>query len=92
MVDQQIFNIAVALVGALGGWWMNTMWQSLKDLQKADKELADKVAAPELLDADTLALIRNSNRLINGDMRNSAANWTANQSLALTGGFSAEIS
>lgn len=29
VVDQQIFNIAVALVGALGGWWMNTMWQSL---------------------------------------------------------------
>lgn len=27
-----------------------------------------------------------------GLMRNSAANWTANQSLALTGGFSAEIS
>lgn len=48
-MDQQIFNIAVALVGALGGWWMNTMWQSLKDLQKADRELADKVAAIEIL-------------------------------------------
>lgn len=48
-MDQQLFNIAVALVGALGGWWMNTMWQSLKDLQKADKELADKVAAIEIL-------------------------------------------
>lgn len=48
-MDQNIFNIAVALVGALGGWWMNTMWQSLKDLQRADKELADKVAAIEIL-------------------------------------------
>lgn len=49
IVDQQLFNIAVALVGALGGWWMNTMWQSLKDLQKADKSLADKVASIEVL-------------------------------------------
>jgi glutathionyl-hydroquinone reductase len=48
-MDQQLFNIAVALVGALGGWWMNTMWQSLKDLQKADRELADKVSAIEIL-------------------------------------------
>jgi hypothetical protein len=48
-MDQQLFNIAVALVGALGGWWMNTMWQSLKDLQQADKDLADKVAAIEVL-------------------------------------------
>lgn len=47
---------------------------------------------PNLLDPTTLSMIRDHNRLINGDMRNSAANWTANQSLALTGGFSAEIS
>jgi hypothetical protein len=49
-VDQQsLFNIAVALVGALGGWWMNVMWQSLTDLQKADKLLADKVSSIEIL-------------------------------------------
>ncbi len=62
---------------------------------------------PPMLDANSLAMICDHNRLINGDMRidqlqsgngevglmrNSAANWTANQSLALTGNFSAEIS
>lgn len=48
-MDQQFFNIAVAMVGGLGGWIMNTMWQSLKELQTADKDLADKVGAIEIL-------------------------------------------
>lgn len=49
MDQQSLFNIAVALAGALGGWWMNVMWQSLTDLQKADKLLADKVSSIEIL-------------------------------------------
>lgn len=44
-----MFNIAVALSGFLGGWWVKTIWESLKDLQKADKDLADKVSSIEVL-------------------------------------------
>ncbi len=47
--SQVLFNIAVSLVGALGGWWMNIMWQALRDLQKADKILAEKVSSIEVL-------------------------------------------
>lgn len=47
--SQVLFNIAVSLVGALGGWWMNIMWQALRDLQKADKILAEKVSSIEIL-------------------------------------------
>jgi hypothetical protein len=30
MMDQTLFNIAVAIAGALGGWWMKAMWDSMK--------------------------------------------------------------
>jgi hypothetical protein len=49
MDQQQFFNIAVAIIGALGGWWMRVMWQSLKELQAADSKLADKVSSVEVL-------------------------------------------
>jgi hypothetical protein len=31
------------------GWWLNNVWTSLKDLQAADRELAEKVASIEVL-------------------------------------------
>lgn len=46
---QMIFNIVVGIAGALGGWWMKTMWEALKDLQSADRDLANKVASIEVL-------------------------------------------
>lgn len=49
MSEQQIFNIAIAIIGALGGWLMRIMWQSLKDLQTRDEKLADKVGQIEVL-------------------------------------------
>lgn len=49
MDEQQIFNIAIAIIGALGGWLMRIMWQSLKDLQTRDDKLADKVGQIEVL-------------------------------------------
>lgn len=48
-IDQTLFNIVVGVCGALGGWAINTMWGALKDLQRDDKALADKVAAIEVL-------------------------------------------
>jgi hypothetical protein len=40
------FLIAVALLG--GGWFLNNVWSSIKDLQVADKDLADKVSKLEV--------------------------------------------
>lgn len=48
-MSQEIFNIAVAIAGALGGWWLKVMWETLKDLQIADRQLVDKVSKIEIL-------------------------------------------
>ena len=49
MNEQQFFNVAFAIIGALGGWWMRVMWQSLKELQAQDSKLTDKVGNIEVL-------------------------------------------
>lgn len=49
-MDYQIlFNIAYAIAGTLCGFVLNNLWQAMKDLQKADRELTDKVASIEVL-------------------------------------------
>jgi len=48
-VDQQIFNWAVAGFGALGGFVLKSVWDAVKDLQRADTNLADKVSHMEVL-------------------------------------------
>lgn len=40
---QDAFNLAVGLVGTLAGFVLKAMWDGLKELQHADKELTDKV-------------------------------------------------
>ena len=49
MISQDIYNIIVGVAGALGGWWLKVMWETLKELQQADKELVDKVSRIEVL-------------------------------------------
>lgn len=46
---QLLFNILLSVAGFLGGWWLKVIWDSLKDLQTADKALAEKVASIEVL-------------------------------------------
>ena len=46
---QIFFDVAVAVIGAMGGWILNTIWVAVKELQKADKELAEKVGEIEVL-------------------------------------------
>lgn len=53
MEAQTIINIAIGLCGALGGWILNTLKQSIDELRKADSLLADKVQAIEILVAGT---------------------------------------
>jgi hypothetical protein len=47
--DQDTFDIAVAVAGALGCWWMRVIWQSVKELQDADRSLISKLSAIEVL-------------------------------------------
>ena len=44
-----MFNAIFALAGALGGWWMKAMWESLKDLEKADRNLNATVSDLKVL-------------------------------------------
>jgi len=46
---QTIVNWLLAGFGALIGFLLNTVWQAVKDLQAADKELAAKVSEIEVL-------------------------------------------
>ena len=48
-MNQELFNIAVGIAGVLGGWWLKVMWETLKELQAADRELVDKVSRIEVL-------------------------------------------
>ncbi len=46
---QALFNIAVMAFGALFVWVLKTSWDALKELQQEDKDLADRVAAIQVL-------------------------------------------
>lgn len=48
-MDQTFINWLLGGFGALIGFLLNAVWQAVKDLQKADKALADKVGAIEVL-------------------------------------------
>lgn len=49
MEPQIVINILAGLVAFFFGWWMKAMNEALKDLQDADKKLADKVSSIEVL-------------------------------------------
>ena len=46
---QVFFNMAITLVGFLGGWVLNSLKASIDGLQKADVSLTEKVQAVEIL-------------------------------------------
>ena len=46
---QMLFNIAIGVLGTIGGWMLNALWNALKDLQKVDQDLANKVGSIEVL-------------------------------------------
>lgn len=50
LMDYQVlFNLVVGLVGGIGGWLLNNLWLTVRDLQRADRDLADKVGSIEVL-------------------------------------------
>lgn len=48
-MDQTIINWLLSGFGALLGFLLNAMWQAVKDLQSADKELTKKLSEIEVL-------------------------------------------
>lgn len=48
-MDQTIINIIIAVAGGLLGFVMKSLYEAIKELQKADRELADKVSSIEVL-------------------------------------------
>ena len=46
---QNLFNIAMAIAGFLGGWVLNSLRDNIASLQKSDSDLADKVQKIEVL-------------------------------------------
>lgn len=48
-MEQTIINWMLAGFGGLIGFLLNAVWQAVKDLQKADRDLTTKVADIEVL-------------------------------------------
>ena len=48
-MDQSLINTIIGLVATLFGWVIRILWTSVTDLQKQDKDLADKVNSIEVL-------------------------------------------
>jgi hypothetical protein len=48
-MEQQIINVVFGLAGALGGWWLKVIWESIKDLQRTDSNLAKEVSQLNIL-------------------------------------------
>lgn len=46
---QTLFNIVLGVAAFLGGWVLNNIWTSVRDLQTADAQLARQVASIEVL-------------------------------------------
>ena len=66
MVEYQVlFDIAIGVIGVLGGWTLNTVWAAVKDLQEADKELAEKVGQIEVLVAGRYITREEFNQVLN---------------------------
>jgi CHASE3 domain sensor protein len=62
---QVLFNIILGLAGALFGFILNAVWNSLKDLEKSDKDLADKVSKIEVLVAGQYVTREELERVMN---------------------------
>ena len=64
-MDQIIINWLLAGFGALIGFLLNAVWQAVKDLQKADTTLADKVGKIEVLVAGAYIKRDEFDRMLN---------------------------
>lgn len=52
-IPSMVLDALIGAFGALAMWILGVAYNSLRDLQRADKELADKVSSIEVLVAGT---------------------------------------
>lgn len=52
-IPSMVLDALIGAFGALSMWILGVAYNSLRDLQRADKELADKVSSIEVLVAGT---------------------------------------
>lgn len=62
-MDQTIINWGFGLLSMTLGFLVRSIWQAVKDLQQADKELIDKVNTIEVLVAGQYVTQNDFNRL-----------------------------
>jgi len=46
---QPIFNALIGVCGAAGGWWLNTVWKSVTELQRQNRDTVEKLSRVEVL-------------------------------------------
>jgi len=49
METQSLINILIAVANFFGGWTLKVIWDALRALQAADRDLTSKVSAVEVL-------------------------------------------
>ena len=54
-MDQTLINWLLGCFGTLIGFLLNAVWQAVKDLQSADKQLVEKMSQIEVLVAGDYA-------------------------------------
>lgn len=61
---QEAFNLAMLLVAAMGGWGMKMLYDAIKSLKQADKELGEKVQNLELSIAGSIATKEDTEKIL----------------------------
>ena len=64
-LDQTIVNWVLGGVGTVLGFLLNTVWQAVKDLQAADKQLTEELAQVKVLVAGDYVKKEEFNQNIN---------------------------
>jgi hypothetical protein len=66
MSDQSLLNMLFGMLFTAAGWWLKALWDSVKELQQADKALAEKVATIEVLVAGNYVTRADFDRFLDG--------------------------
>lgn len=66
IVDYQVlFNITIAILGTIGGWFLKAFYESIRELQKADFRLNEEIHKVSLLIAGDYAKQANLEKMEN---------------------------
>lgn len=60
--QQELFNIVLGVAAFFGGWWMKTLWASMKELQLRQNQFVDRMSQTEVAVARLCAAREESQR------------------------------